>query len=63
MEMVGNQSPGIAVGRCLDQDGAQPGDEIIPVRIIGKYGAALNATADDVVQGAGRVYAGLSGHV
>lgn len=58
VEVVGNQGPGKTAGRGIDKDSGKTGDEFIPVRIVGKYLAPLDTAADDVVQGAGSVYAG-----
>ena len=62
VEMVGNQRPGKAASGGVDQDGVEARDEFIPIRIVGKYLPTFDSAADDVVQGAGSVYAGLAGH-
>ena len=41
---------------------AQAGDEVVPINVIEKNLSPFQASTDDVVTGAGSVYASLTGH-
>jgi hypothetical protein len=62
MNMVWHQSPGKTWRTGLGQNNSQPFQKIVPVIVIVKYLSALYAPDNNVMQGAGRVYAGFSWH-
>ena len=61
--MVGHQGPGKTGGGCLGQDIFQAVEEIGLVLFVLKDVPALDPAHNDVVQGAGRIYACFAGHV
>jgi hypothetical protein len=61
--MIGEQRPGKALRIRLQQECAKSTLVVIIVRSVTEDLASLNTSGDDVVQCAGRVYAGLSWHV
>jgi hypothetical protein len=62
MKMVGNQRPRVTEGCGTVNEGAHTFQEIVPVLIAPEYFPAFDAPHDYMVEGAGSVYARLSGH-
>jgi hypothetical protein len=62
VKMIGNQSPRLTNGSGKFYNVAQPFDETVPILIVDKYLTALDAPHDYMMQGAGNLYTGLSGH-
>ncbi len=62
MEVVGHQGPCMATGPALSQNGAQPLEEIVPVAVVAKNPAPLDASRDDMVQCSRCVQSSLSWH-
>jgi len=63
MKMVGNQRPSVADGCGTFNEGAHSFKEIVPVLVVPEYVPAFDAPHDHMVEGAGSVYARLSGHI
>jgi hypothetical protein len=63
MKMVGQKHPGITAGACLSENGRKTVDEIIPVPTVSKDDRPVYASSHDVVEGAGGVNTGLTGHI
>jgi hypothetical protein len=62
MKMVGHQRPSVTEGCGTFNEGAHSFQEIEPVLIVPEYVPAFDAPYDHMVEGAGSVYARLSGH-
>jgi hypothetical protein len=62
MKMVGNQRPSVTEGCGTFNEGAHSFQEIVPVLIVPEYVPAFDAPYDHMLEGAGSVYARLSGH-
>lgn len=62
VKVIGDEHPRVTGGGGLGENRPEPRDEIVTVPIVGEYLSSLDTAADDVVQSAGCVYAGLSGH-
>ena len=60
--MVGNQRPSVTEGCGTFNEGAHSFQEIEPVLIVPEYAPAFDAPHNHMVEGAGSVYARLSGH-
>ncbi len=53
--MVRHESPGVTGGACLSENVAEPAEKILPVRVILINPAALNPTADNMLQPSGGI--------
>ena len=62
MKMVGNQRPRVTDGCGTFNEGAYSFQEIVPVLIVPEYVPSFDAPHNHMVEGAGSVYARLSGH-
>ena len=62
MKMVGNQRPSVTDGCGTFDESAHSFQEIVPVLIVSEYVPTFDAPHDHMVEGAGSVYARLSGH-
>ena len=62
MKMVGNQGPRVTDGFGTFNGGTQPFEKRIAVLIIKKNLPAFDTAHDNMVQGAGSIYARLPGH-
>jgi hypothetical protein len=62
VHMIVHERPGIARSRGFIQKAGQPGDEMFIVVFIPEDRGTLNASYDDMMEGAGCVDAALSGH-
>jgi hypothetical protein len=62
MKMIGDQCPGVTGRFGVIEDCAQAIKKIVPVLIVYKDFAPFDTPDNDVVQGTGRVYAGLARH-
>ena len=60
--MVGHQGPGITRRRGISQNMTQTLKKALMVLRIFKYDPALDSPDDNMVQGPGRIYAGLAWH-
>lgn len=60
--MVGHQGPGITRCRGIGQNMTQTLKKVLMVLRIFKYDPALDSPDDNMVQGPGRIYAGLAWH-
>ena len=60
--MVRHESPGVTGGACLSENVVEPAEKILPVRVILINPAALNPTADNMLQPSGGIYAGSAKH-
>ena len=60
--MVGDQSPRVATGFGLLENIYQPVNKIMSILVVNEDLTAFDAANNNVVQGAGRVNTGLSGH-
>lgn len=60
--MIGHQCPSKDSGVGFDKDGAKAVDEILPIQVISKDSLTFNTSADDMVQSARGIYAGLAWH-
>ena len=60
--MVGHQGPGITRRRGISQNMTQTLKKVLMVLRIFKYDPALDSPDDNMVQGPGRIYAGLAWH-
>jgi hypothetical protein len=63
MKMVGQEHPGITAGACLSENARETADEIIPVPTVSKDDRSVYASPHDVMEGAGGVNTGLTGHI
>ena len=63
MKMVGNQRPSVTDGCGTLNEGAHSFKEIVPVLIVPENVPTFDALHDHKVEGAGSVYARLSGHL
>jgi hypothetical protein len=61
VEIIGER-PGVASGAGFQQKAAETIDKIAAITIVPKDRAALNASNDDMMEEAGDIKAGLSGH-
>ncbi len=62
MKVIWYQCPGIALGFGLLHQITKSSHEILAIRIVSEYLAPLYPPGNNMVQGAGCVYSGLSGH-
>jgi hypothetical protein len=62
VEMVRNESPGVTGGLRLSENLTEPAEKILPVRVILINPAALNPTADNMLQRSGSINAGSARH-
>jgi hypothetical protein len=62
MKVIWYQRPGIALGFGLLHQLTKSSQEIFAIRIVSKYLAPVYPPGNNMVQGAGCVYSGLSGH-
>ena len=62
VDMVGDQSPRVASGFGLLENIFQPINKIMSILVVNEYLTAFDAANNNVVQGAGCVNTGLSGH-
>ena len=60
--MVGDQRPRVASGFGLLENIFQPVNKIMTILVVNEYLTAFDAANNNMVQGAGRVNTGLSGH-
>ena len=61
MKMVGNQHPRVTEACGAFNEGAHSFKEIVPVLVVPEYVPAFDAPHDHMVEGAGSIYARLSG--
>ena len=61
VEMIGHEAPGVAGALTGTQDDGQPLEEVRTIGVVGEDGAPLDATSDDVMEGAGGLEAGTRG--
>jgi len=62
VKVVGQQGPGVTSGLSCTQDRLQPLDEILPVGILSENLAALDPSANDMVQGTRGINASSAWH-
>ena len=62
VEVVGHEGPGVTGGPCLDENSAEPAEKILPIRVIPVNPAALNPTADNMMQRSGGIDTGSTRH-
>ena len=60
--MIGDQRPGIAVRIGLDEQTGESLDEIAPISVGAENIPAFDTANDNVLQQAGNIEAGLTGH-
>ena len=60
MDMIGNERPTKANSVGLGDDITQTFDEIIPVLVICKYASTFDSANNDMMKGAGSVYASFA---
>jgi len=62
MEVVGHESPGVTGGPRLDENLAEAAEKTLSIRVILINPAALNPTADNMMQRSGGINAGSPRH-
>jgi hypothetical protein len=62
VEVVGHQSPCVTGGLGCSQDRLQPHEKVVAVKVLPKDLAALDPTANDMVQGTRCIDAGSARH-
>ena len=60
--MVRHEGPGVTGGPRLSENLTEPAEKILPVRFIPVNTAALNPTADNMLQRSGGINAGSARH-
>jgi hypothetical protein len=55
MEMIRHEGPGVTGGPCLSENMTEPAEKILPIRVIAVNPAALNPTADNMLQSSGGI--------
>jgi hypothetical protein len=62
VEVVRHAGPGVIGGSRLSENWTGPADKVLPVRVIPVNTAALNPTADNMLQRSGGINAGSARH-
>ena len=62
VEMVRHEGPGVIGGPRLYENLTEPAEKILPVQVIPVNTAALNPTADNMLQRSGGINAGSARH-